>query len=48
MPFLFPGVLPFLLLVGVGTVFITATVILAALIPAFRVGRMEPAIAARE
>jgi len=48
MPFLFPSLGSFLLLVGVGTAFILATVILAALVPAFRVSRMEPAIAARE
>jgi putative ABC transport system permease protein len=48
MPFLFPGFASFLLMVLAGTAFILATVVLAALIPAWRVSRLEPAIAARE
>jgi putative ABC transport system permease protein len=48
MPFLFPDLGSFLLLVGAGTAFILLTVTLAALLPAYRVSRMEPAIAARE
>jgi putative ABC transport system permease protein len=48
MPFLFPDMGAFLLLVGAGTAFILLTVTLAALLPAYRVSRMEPAIAARE
>ena len=48
MPFLFPGWPSFLGLVAAGTAFILATVILAVLLSALRVSRMEPAIAARE
>lgn len=48
MPFLFPGWASFLALVAAGTLFIIATVLLAVLLPALRVSRMEPAIAARE
>lgn len=48
MPFLFPCLTSFLLLVGAGTAFMLLTVTLAALVPALRVSRMEPAIAARE
>jgi putative ABC transport system permease protein len=48
MPFLFPGLPSFLVLLATGTAFILVTVALAALVPAFRISRMEPAIAARE
>ena len=48
MPFLFPSIGSFLLMVVAGTAFIMATVILAALVPAFRISRMEPAVAVRE
>ncbi len=48
MPFLFPGLPSFLLLLAMGTAFILVTVTLAALVPAFRISRMEPAVAARE
>lgn len=48
MPFLFPGWGSFIGMVAAGTAFILLTVVLAALWPAIRVSRMEPAIAARE
>jgi putative ABC transport system permease protein len=48
MPFLFPGLASFILLVSIGTAFVLGTVTLAALLPAIRLSRMEPAIAARE
>ncbi len=48
MPFLFPGWGSFIGMVAAGTAFILLTVVLAALWPAYRVSRMEPAIAARE
>jgi putative ABC transport system permease protein len=48
MPFLFPGLPSFLVLLATGTAFILVTVALAALVPAFRISRMEPAVAARE
>jgi putative ABC transport system permease protein len=47
-PFLFPGVGTFLLMVCAGTAFIMGSVLLAASIPAFRASRLEPAIAARD
>jgi putative ABC transport system permease protein len=47
-PFLFPDLSSWLLLVGVGTALILTTVTLAAVIPAYRMSRQEPALAARE
>lgn len=48
MPFLFPDLPSFLLLVGAGTAFALGTVTLAALFPALRISRQEPAVAMRE
>lgn len=48
MPFLFPGLTSFLLLVAGGVAFALATVTLAAFFPALRVSRQEAAIAMRE
>jgi len=47
-PFLFPALSSWLLLVGIGTALILASVTLAAVIPAYRMSRQEPALAARE
>jgi putative ABC transport system permease protein len=47
-PFMFPGPASWLLMAGAGAFLIMVTVMLAALIPAARISRMEPAIAARE
>lgn len=48
MPFLFPSPLSLVLLVGEGVVLALAGVILAALFPALRISRQEPALAMRE
>ena len=47
-PFMFPGLISSLRLMGAGTVLIMLTVTLAVFLPAYRMSRMEPAIAARE
>ena len=48
LPFLLPGVGELLLLVAAGLLTTLLSVFLAALFPAFRIGRMDPAIAMRE
>ncbi len=48
LPFLFPGAQVFLILVVTGIIFSLGTVLLAVLVPAFRVSRQEPALAMRE
>lgn len=48
MPFLFPDPPSFLALVGTGAVVIMGTVFIAALSPALRMSRQEPALAVRE
>jgi putative ABC transport system permease protein len=48
MPFLFPSITSFIGLFGAGIAFAIIAVSLAALIPAYRISRQEPAIAMRE
>ena len=48
MPFLFPNLPQFLLLIGIGIIFSLGTVTLAVLLPALRISRQEPALAMRE
>jgi putative ABC transport system permease protein len=47
-PFLLPAPGPLLLQIGIGLLLATLSVILAALIPAYKVSRQDPAIAMRE
>lgn len=48
MPFLFPDVPSFVLLISIGTGIVLGTVLLAALLPAMRLSKQEPAVAMRE
>jgi len=48
LPFLFPGALSFLGLFGIGLALALGTVVLAAILPAFRISRQEAAVAMRE
>jgi putative ABC transport system permease protein len=46
--FLFPGLPDWGILVGLGAALILTTIILATVVPAYRISREEPALAARE
>jgi hypothetical protein len=48
MPFLFPSISSFIVLFSVGVALAIITVILAVVIPAYRISRQELAIAMRE